>query len=224
MQPSAARLSALRKRARQRAAGEGTLHVFGWLRMPGWPRRSARGAEVGGRIGQVGRPLHGRRWVGHKKAQEAQKSDFSHKVTELGHRGGGRLSANTAKCRERSGDPRNPRETLSGLLREMFLPRKSVYPKRPIWKGRKILRAGKVCRLEARRGAQRRGHPSALSTGSPRPRSSDGQATSGRRGPPSVLPGRGPWRRAEGTRLSRQCAQRCAGVSGVVVQGGRLRA
>ena len=142
------------------------------------------------------------RKVGREKAQGAQEteSDCVTEVTELGHRGGGRLKANTAKCRERSGDPRNPRETLSGLLREMFLPRKSAYPKRPIRKGRKILRAGKVCRLGGRRGAQRRGHPSDLSTGSPRPRSSDGQATSGRRGHPSVLPGRGPWRRAEGTR------------------------
>ena len=107
-------------------------------------RRSSRTAECPRNTRNTRKAEPGRLAAKRRKKGE-RRSDFFTEFTEPCHRGRRRLKAKTAKCRERSVDPRNPRETLGRLLRIIFLPTKSAYPKRPFRGGRKIPRAGRFC-------------------------------------------------------------------------------
>ena len=105
--------------------------------------RSAHGTH--GIHGRLSPEVESGRLATKRGKKGARRSDFFTEFTEPCHRGRRRLKAKTAKCRERSVNPRNPRETLGRLLRRIFLPTPSSYSKRPIRGGRKIPRAGRFC-------------------------------------------------------------------------------
>ena len=117
-------------------------------------RRSSRTAECPRNTRNTRKAEPGRLAAKRRKKGE-RRSDFFTEFTEPCHRGRRRLKAKTAKCRERSVNPRNPRETLGRLLRIIFLPTKSAYPKSPIPRGRKRARAGRFCSPGGRRAARR---------------------------------------------------------------------
>ena len=88
-------------------------------------RRSSRTAECPRNTRNTRKAEPGRLAAKRRKKGE-RRSDFFTEFTEPCHRGRRRLKAKTAKCRERSVNPRNPRETLGRLLRIIFLPTKSA--------------------------------------------------------------------------------------------------